>query len=323
MSGKSTMIYLLVGQNRYSIRKKIIQLTEKFGGDVTSLDGASITLSRLTDSIAGGMLFSQRRSVVIEQLSDNTAIWSDGERWADRVDNDVQLILIEEKPDKRTKAYKLLAKAATIIECKDWTTRDVHSAVHWLEQYANEQNLKLSRSQMMELVKRATIASDFEQIISQQRLALAVDALSVLDDVTQEDIETVLPPSVGDSVFLLLEAALKGERQRIAELIRGLRIFDDPYRTEALLASQWMQVSAIVLSRGRPLSTVANDLGVKLFALQKLEPMTHHFTLLQLQTLTGFFADIDYRLKSTATDPWLLVERLLLEISQANTHPVL
>lgn len=321
MPGGGRMIYLLVGQNRYDIRQNMQQLIKKFGGDVSSLDPASTTLSTLTDSIAGGMLFSQRRSVVIDQLSDNAVLWSDGAHWIDRVDEDVQLILVEEKPDKRTKTYKLLAKKATIIECKNWTSRDASSALQWLKGYAAKQGMALTHEHMTELVQRATVTDDFEQIISKQRLVLAMDALSVLDEITQEDIDTVLPPSVGDNVFLLLESALKGQPQRVADIIRNLRMYDDAYRTEALLASQWMQVSALVLSRGRPLATIASDLGVKPFALQKIEPLTHHLTIVQLQSITRIFSEIDYRLKSTTTDPWLLVERLLLEISQAKTHP--
>lgn len=69
------MIHFFVGENTYAIATAVSELTASFDGEVIKVDGSDISLGDLPSLLMGTTLFSDKRLVVIRDVSSNTSVW--------------------------------------------------------------------------------------------------------------------------------------------------------------------------------------------------------------------------------------------------------
>jgi DNA polymerase III delta subunit len=172
-------------------------------------------------------------------------------------------VLLDTKPDKRTKTYKVLQKNAEVHESKLWTERDAFQAEKWVDGEAARLGKELDKKNIHFLVEWVGI--------DQWLLSQALEKLVLLDEVTPEVIRAVVEPNEAENAFQLFEAALKGDGKKIVNILRVLQKTEDPFRLFGLLSGQAFQL--VVLSVASvPDAVVASDLGVHPFAVSKLSP---------------------------------------------------
>jgi len=145
------MIQFFVGDNSFEIDHAVQALVASFRGTVEKVDGADLQLRDLPDLLMSTTLFSDKRMVIIRDLSSNKTVWPLLPDWLERVSDDVDLILIDSKPDKRTATYKALKEA--VKEFPAWTDRDTAKAEAWVTQ----QDLKLDKKLAHRLVERVGV----------------------------------------------------------------------------------------------------------------------------------------------------------------------
>ena len=311
----AAVIYLVVGEDAYKQRQAVNNIKAQVTCEPETYDGAQIDENQLADIIAGATLFSAQRLVIIHELSENKAIWDKLASWVNRVTSDTTLVLLERKPDRRTKTYKTIAKAATVMSVDMWTDRQQFEAVQWAVQRATELGAPLTRSQVVMLVSRAIHQSEKpgSYTIDQQQLENALQSLSALDVVTDESIGAVLPESHADNVFELLETALSGNVKRTEQLLYNLRTTADPYMTFGLLSSQWVNIAAIKLTTA-PLDVLAGELSVSPYVLKKLQPYAQAMSVVIVKQRTRLLAELDTKQKTTGLEPWVAVDRFIGEL---------
>lgn len=296
------MISLFVGENTFEITRALERLVADFDGDIERIDGTEIEMRQLPDLLMGATLFSVKRLVVIKDLSSNKSVWNDLVDWLPRVGDDVHVVFVDGKPDKRTKTYKELAKVASVEAFPAWTDRDIYRAEQWLEDEARRQKLVLDKKSVQVLVERVGV--------DQWQLFHALEKLAVFEVISPQLIEEIIEANPSENVFNLLDAALKGKTEQVSDMLRTLRLTDDPYMVFGLLSSQVFQLAALAVS-DKSSSEVAKDIGAHPFALQKLAPHANRIGKSGAKKIVTAFADADSSLKSTTTDPWLLIERAL------------
>lgn len=296
------MISLFIGENTFEVTRAIERTFAAFDGDIERVDGSSVELRQLPDLLMGATLFSTKRLVVIKDLSSNKHVWSDLIDWLPRVGEDVHVIFVDGKPDKRTKTYKELVKVANVEEFPAWTERDIHKAEQWVDDEARRQKLVIDKKSIQSLVERVGV--------DQWQLFHALEKLSVFDVISPQLIEEIIEANPSENVFNLFDAALKGKTEYVSEMLRTLRLTDDPYMVFGLLSSQAFQLAALAAT-DKSSSEVAKDIGAHPFALQKLSPHANRIGKSGAKKIVSAFADADAALKSTTTDPWLLIERAL------------
>lgn len=300
------MIQLLYGENEFEKRQKLAA----FLGDTDyeRYDGEELTYGRLRELLTGQTLFADDAPVVISELSSNPDFWTMLPELAENTDK--TLFLLESKPDKRTKTYKWLAKHATTQECAPLTERQKPQLIKWCVERAKELNFTLT-------TKRATTLIDrlgYDQL----RLDNFLQQLALSDQVTDRLIDDLVPLAKTENVFELFTAALNGDREKIHEIItylEGEGGVDGAYQTLGLLASQLMNLNALVLTRGDT-AAVANDFSVNPYVLKKLAPYARSLTTKQLARINKVLAEADIQMKTTSVAPWLLVETALQSIAQ-------
>ena len=298
------MITLLTGDNSFEIREALQALATDFEGTPERFDGAQLELRQLPDLLMGGTLFAEKRLVIISDLSTNSALWQKLPEWLPRVSDDVHLVLVDEKPDKRTVSYKALKEAALVKEFTAWTERDQPKAEQWLEARAKMQGLTLDKKTVHHIVARVGV--------DQWLLANALEIVSLLDEITLETIDQTIVANESENVFELFEAALGGDREMLQNRLRTLELQEDPYALFALLSSQAFSLAAVTYADDT--QNPAKDFAIHPFVVSKLSRHAKRLGKPAVSKIMKQFAQTDADMKISKAEPWLLIERLLFDL---------
>jgi DNA polymerase III delta subunit len=99
-------------------------------------------------------------------------------------------------------------------------------------------------------------------------------------------------------------------------MITTLQRTQDPFMTFGLLSSQVFQLAALSVT-DIPVNEVAKDIGAHPYALGKLVPHVQRLGRGGIKNIVEIFADTDRQMKSSTTDPWLLIEKTLMKTVNA------
>lgn len=303
------MITLLTGDNSFEIRQALQKLQADFAGQAEMIDGSELALRQLPDLLMGATLFADQRLVIIKGLSENAAVWNSLSDWLPRIPDEIHVVLVEAKPDKRTKTYKDVKATATVREFAAWSDRDAVKAEAWVQVAAKEQGISLSRAQAKLLVERVGI--------DQWQLYQALKKLAAYPEVSDALIREVIDATPSANVFALLETALRGDGAKLHEMIMTLETTGEPYQLLALLGAQVFQLAALTVT-DKSVEEVAKDLGAHPYALKQLAKLSHNLTRAQAKKIIAALAEADHDSKTTGEDPWLLIERALQKIATLN-----
>jgi len=298
------MITLLTGDNSFEINEALHALTNSFDGRAERIDGSTLELKNLPDLLMGSTLFADKRLVIIKDLSQNSSVWEKLPDWLPRISDDIQLVLVDAKPDKRTIAYREVKKAANVREFIAWGDRDRPTAEDWLVKRAATLELKLDKKLARHIVDRVGV--------DQWQLASALEKLQSVDEITPEVIDSVIEPNPVENIFQLFETALEGRSEKVHTMLRTLELTEDPYKLFALLSSQVFQLVGVASAAAG--DSPAKDLAIHPFVASKLSRHAKRFGKAGTARLLTAFAQADADMKLSKGDPWLLIERALLSI---------
>ncbi len=299
------MITLLTGDNSFELREALKVIVAQFDGRPERVDGAGLELRQLPDLLMGGTLFAEKRLVIISELSSNSSLWQKLSDWLPRVSDDVHLVLIDEKPDKRTSSYKALKEAAKVQDYPAWTDRDLQKAEQWLEARAKTQNVKLDKKTVHHIVNRVGV--------DQWQLANALDTLALLDEITPEAVNQSIIANPTENIFGLFETALSGDRKVLNDILRTLELQEDPYATFALLSSQAFSLAAVTYADDT--QNPSKDFAIHPFVTSKLTRHAKRLGKTKVSRIMKQFAQTDADMKISRAEPWLLIERLLFDLT--------
>ena len=299
------MITLLTGENSFEVGQALADISSSFDGVAEKIEGSDLLLSQLPDVLMGVSLFSEKRLVIIKSLGENKAVWPVFGDWLSKVSDDIHLVLVESKPDKRTSTYKALKGSAEVIEFQAWTDRDVAKAEKWAVSEAKKQGFELNNKCVQTLVQ--WVGAD------QWQLFHAIQKLALTDTVTVESIKDIIEPNPVENVFNLFETALRGDTQTLSQIIKTLEQTEDVYRLTALLMSQSFQL-AVVVSADKS-DNAAKDFAIHPYVVSKLTPVANRIGKGGITKIISIFTELDDDMKLSRADPWLLVERALIKVS--------
>ena len=310
------MIYLIVGTNAYRAQYELQQLVKALDVRPEKIDAASLDLNKLADTVRGLSLFQERRLIVIERLSERKDLWDKLGEWASDIAAETYLVLIEPRPDKRTKTFKTLQKTAKLIEATPLTDRQRPAAEKWLLDYASEHSVKLTKTQASDMVTRAIVDDEKSRSteIDQLQLTHAVAALKNAVKIDDAAIATVLPSAREFSVFDIIELAVRGKTANLRSALDELRRSDDVYKVAPLVWSQWSQLVLLAKAEAVGASDTI-DLGIHPFVAKKLRPLARQLSPKDLAELTELVAERDYQMKTSSVDPWAVLEDFLFRVA--------
>jgi len=299
------MITLLMGDNSFERHEALQAIVSSFDGTAERVDGAGLELRQLPDLLMGGTLFADKRLVIISDLSSNTSLWQKLPSWLPRLSEDVHLVLVDEKPDKRTVSYKALKEVARIQDYPAWTDRDYQKAEQWFEARAKTLKLALDKKTVHHVVGRVGV--------NQWLLANALETLSLLDEITPETINQTIIANASENIFELFETALSGNRVALRDTLQTLEVQEDPYATFALLSSQAFSLAAVAYADDT--QNASKDFAIHPFVASKLIRHAHRLGKPAVARVMKKFAQTDADMKISKAEPWILIERLLYDLA--------
>jgi DNA polymerase III delta subunit len=164
------------------------------------------------------------------------------------------------------------------------------------------------------LVARSLVVSERGAVIDQWRLLSHLEKLAPLGKISPAEVEMYIEETPVENVFALLETSLRGDRARVKEMIGRLEASEDPFRLFGLLSGQVFLLAALATS-GVSNQTVAKDFAAHPFILGKLAPYVKKLGASGIRHIASAFAEADAAMKTSASDPWLLIERALLKVA--------
>jgi DNA polymerase III delta subunit len=150
--------------------------------------------------------------------------------------------------------------------------------------------------------------------VDQWAIYRALEKLAVLDEVTPEIIQDVIELSPTENVFNLFETALRGDSKGVTYMITTLELTEDPYRVFGLLSGQVVQLLALTLG-DKPSAGIAKDIGAHPYAISKLDSHAKRLGVTGSKRAVQAFAEADRAMKTSAAEPWLLIERALMKVA--------
>lgn len=309
------MIYFAYGPNRYLLSARVAELVADFTGEygsdgVERYDGENITPQQLPELLQAISLFTPHRLIIIRGASQNKAVWDLLGDWVSKVPEEVQLVIVEYLPDKRTKTFKALSKAATVFAAEPLKEP---ALVAWLMDEMKRRGKVLSRKQAQLLVGR--IGED------QSALSNELDKLIVHDEITEELIISLTQATPQASAFELLDAVMAGNPDKAKQIIDELKDSEDPYKLFGLLSSQ-VHTFALVVAASEsktPQAQIAKDSGAHPYVVGKMMNIARRKTWSQAREVVVIVAELDDKIKSSGTDPWLLLEASLMKVATQAT----
>jgi DNA polymerase III delta subunit len=299
------MITWFTGENTFEIQQAVKAAVTTFDGMPERLDGTTLELKNIPDLLMGATLFAEKRLVIIKDLSQNSPVWEKLPEWIDRMSDDISLILIDGKPDKRTTGYKEVKKRAHLKEFPVWGDRDQALAESWLLKQSETLGLNLDKKLVHHIVERIGL--------DQWQLASGLDKIALLETITPETINDIIEPNASENVFQLFELALEGRREALHDMVRSLELVEDPYKLFALLSSQAFQLAAVASASNA--DNPVKDFGIHPYVAGKLSRHGNRLGARGAARILTAFAQTDADMKRSKGEPWLLIERTLLSIS--------
>ncbi|NTW61185.1 DNA polymerase III subunit delta [Candidatus Saccharibacteria bacterium] len=299
------MITLLTGENSFEIQRALGRITSDFSGVAEVLDGENVKPEGLFDLLMSVSLFADKRLVIIKNLSANKAAWQKLNDLLGKLSDDIHLVLVDEKPDKRTITYKTVIKLGMVSNFGLWGSRDLDQAERWLVSEASSQGLLLDKTSAKLLIERVGL--------DQWQLMHAVEKLSLVGDGSVETINNLIDASPDENVFNLFEMALNGQMDDCRQMLGGLRLSEDAYKLFALLSSQAFQMAVIAsASLG---DDVSRDFGIHPYAVSKMRHLTQKQSSAKIKDIIRIFSKADQDMKSSSSDPWILIEQMISKIA--------
>ncbi len=301
------MLYVLVGDNHYSIKERIKELEEELKLPIVRPNIDSLTLDSLRQLLGGTSLFSTEEVVVLNGLSNNKEVFAPGVELLTKYHDQAKVILIETAFDKRTALFKKLKAVGQVEEFKQFSEREIPLVKKWLKSTLHSKGLEASPSFMDALI--AWVGPQ------QEKLIMAVERLSLMDALTTKGVEEYIPKTPSSFAFELLAAALNKNSKKVMSTLDELKKTQDPYLLMGLITSQLVQVLALVRAPSHlATGVIAKDMGASPYALNNLS-RSIKINSQQANKAIKYLYEADEGIKNSSLSPWQALSIALLRMT--------
>jgi len=263
----------------------------EFGESIERFDGSELTSAdAVLDAVRSISFLEPRKLVVVRDFAQSKDLLEKMQTIVEQTAESTDLLLVDQKLDKRTSAYTYLKKNSDLRTYDDIAPYDL---LRWVVDEANSKGLKLKSETAKFLVDRVGP--------NQQLLSSELEKLSLqTTEVTKTVIEELVEPTPQSKVFDMLEALFRGNSQRAQELYLDQRAqAQEPQKLLAMITWQLQQLTLAVFAPSKTVDTLVRA-GMSPYSAQKALQMAKHITPKDLKFYITELAEIDAMSKSTA-----------------------
>lgn len=288
----------ITGDNSYSCRQELqaikaefIKKSSDFG--VQQIDCRETMLQEVKRAIMSPALLSPEKLIVLENTSTNKDLVAELEELVKNAPESAQIVIFDQKLDKRTALYKFLKKHS---QFKEFTSLEKPGLVNWADSYIKANNGQASRKNIVYLIDRIGV--------NQQLLKNEIDKLLLYNsEITADSINELTVPTPQSSIFDLIDAAFSGNLQKANKLYdeqRALKV--EPQNIIAMLTWQLHILALIKTAGDRSPTEIAKEAKISPYTISKSEKIAKKMTFEKLKSLIGDLAELDFLSKTKTLD---------------------
>lgn len=304
------MIVVLSGPNDYQrhaeLARRVSEFSEKFGDiNIERIDAADIELGSLLERVMSMPFLAERRLIVITNIAANKSLTSEIEQFLDSVSDTTDVIIDEQKFDKRLLLYRTLKKRTEFIEFGELDERKLAS---WLSSEASDRGGELKTNDALYLVMRAGL--------NQQSLSNELDKLLLCGKtITKSTIDKLVEPLPTGTMFDLLDATFAGNHARALSLYSDQRKQQvEPQAVMGMIAWQIHTLAVVKVLEKEPVDSIASRAKLNPYVVRKTLQLVKNLTLSDVKQTVARAVHLDARLKSEMIDADDAVQQFLLTI---------
>ncbi len=301
------MIYLLTGDS-FLIDQKLLEIKANFqqncpDGLVESVDGEEASVTQIIELVSSTSLFSQNKFVVIKRLGNNKQLASEIEQIFEKILDTVELVLIEQKPDKRSSYYKFLKSNKNInhIDMK------LDSINNWVETQIKSLGGSISSGDTQYLVNK--VGPDPSILFFELRKLVALEP-----KISRENIDKLIQTSFMSSIFDLVNAIFEHDKKRAMNLYEQQSFLGtQPIAIIGMIAWQ-LHLFALIKSTGKSASEISSQSKISSYALDRSASVTKNLDLSDINQMIQSLLELDHKSKTSSIDidealkNWILLQ---------------
>lgn len=305
------MIRLLTGENEFALQQAqkgivgtFLSKFDAFG--LERLDADEMDVMRLRDAVLQLPFLVSKKLVVIKNVFSSKAIQEAVLDILAQIPDEIDVLLVDAKSDKRTRLYKELTSQKK-IELFD--SLKGNALVRWGQDYAKSLGGTISAVDMEYLVNRVGT--------SQMLLARELEKLSVFGFIDKNLIDTHTQQALRGSIFDLLDLVFRSKTEGALMLYDQL-IANKTDPSEILSLIGWqLHIFALIkyAGDGAP-GDIAKMIGVHPFVVGKAQAVVRTMSISNVKKAVTLALEADMAIKTTPADSHDVVRVLLLSLSE-------
>jgi len=309
------MIYLFNGEDKYRLGKRLQAIIKSHKGSAGDINVSRISekydFSVIKNEAESLPFLSDKRLLVIYNLmkSKDKALLEKTTKWLPTLETTNDIIFVEnEAPDMRTSLYKTLVKVGKV---EAFTELKSFEAIAWIKEQV--------------LAVNATIDADAASLLQLYcgsdlaRLESEIGKLASYDPhITKATVEKLVDAGFFNTIFELTDALSEKKSQKALNLLtKTLDSGENEIYLVTMLARQVRNLLIVKDLSDHRLSEseIVSKTHLHPFVIKKSLSQSRNFTAEQLLTLHGKLAGLDLELKSTSTDPRILLTKFVTEMT--------
>lgn len=291
--------------------------------NVTKFDTKDTDYSAVIASCETLPVMSEYRMIIIGNQADVFNIKDEKirKRFEDYISNPSKstvLIILSEKPDKRKKLYKLINKKAVVV---DISKLDYKGISKWVKQQLKGKKKKITPKALDMFLERTHYLENesVDTLTLKNHLLQLCDYADENSEIDESAVSEVIPESVEDNVFKLIDMAVSGKLSGIPIILDYFwEHKESPIRLFGLVLYQLRNIVKVnlLLKKGMNQGAIASKAGLAPFIVRKTVPIARNYDSRRLLELFNEAAELDFRLKTGQVAPEFALEYLLLKLNK-------
>lgn len=304
------MITVLSGENDYmrlaelaKLKSQFIEHYGEFG--LETISAGRIEFGRLLETVSSLPFLASRRLIILEDVTQNKAIIDKIDELLEATAETTDLIINQPKIDKRSLFYKTLK---TKTQYEEFQNISPNQLPGWLVEQANKNGGQLTINDAMYFIQRVGT--------NQLTLINELEKLLIYDPkITRATIDLLTEQIPEGSIFDLIDAAFKGQKDRAVRLYKDQRSQGmEPQAIMALIAWQVHLLCVVKANQTLGPEQIAAQAKLSPFAVKKTFNIAAKLRQGEVRQLLERVIDLDLRLKSQNIDADEAVELLLINL---------
>lgn len=312
-------MYLFTGEETFNKDYYISRFKSAFDDNpmaefnVLTFDGKETSANTILSAIESYPVMADDKLVIIK----NSGIFKsvsekDKELWTELFKNPPEYAVIifdEAETDGRSALLKKFKENGIFAQ---FDFLDNSTMTSWINGFLSKRGYSIQAPAAAELIMR----SGGSMGNAHNEMNKLMDYCGPGASITLSDVQTVVPKSLQDKIFDMLDAVTLGKRDLAFSVLTDLKLLrEEPAKIIPLLGNSVSGILKTKLLQKEGCQSLAAELGVAPFVARKYTEQARGLSLERLKKMLNLCLEADKSIKLEGKDKWIVLETLMLELS--------